>query len=218
MKQNKWREQRVPFGFVKSLMLPAIAALLLAGCQHTLDDREYVTVKKMPAQVKILEQNDMRLEQNIDNLRKAVDKMRDDMKGPIKNNDAKVEQLSPRSARVTLQDKILFSNGSTSFSSAGKAVLARFAASVKENKNFHVRIIGHTDSRVPSKRLQQRYLDNWEVSAARSASVARYLIWEQYIEPKRITIVGKSDTEPVADNKTAKGRQANRRVELYLEM
>ncbi|MDQ6979063.1 MAG: OmpA family protein, partial [Mariprofundaceae bacterium] len=59
---------------------------------------------------------------------------------------------------------------------------------------------------------------NWEVSAARSASVARYLIWEQYIDPKRITIVGKSDTEPVADNKTAKGRQANRRVELYLGM
>jgi len=217
MKQNNWRDQCVAFGFVKSLVLSAIAALLLTGC-HTLNDREYVTVKKIPAQVKILEQNDMILEQNIDNLRKAVDQMRNDMKEPIKNHDAKVEQLNPRSARVTLQDKVLFSNGSTNFSRAGKAVLARFGASVKENQNFNIRIVGHTDNLLLTKRFQERYLDNWEVSAARSASVARYLIWEQYIDPKRITIVGKSDTAPVADNKTAKGRQANRRVELYLEM
>jgi len=217
MIQNNWCDQCVAFGFVKYVVLSAITAVLLTGC-HTLSDREYVTVKKIPAQVKILEQNDMILEQNIDNLRKAVDQMRSDMKEPIKNHDAKVEQLSPRSARVTLQDQVLFSNGSTSFSRAGKAVLARFGASVKQSESFNIRIVGHTDNRLLTKRLQERYLDNWEVSAARSASVARYLIWEQYIDPKRITIVGKSDTAPVADNKTAKGRQANRRVELYLEM
>ncbi|MDQ6975312.1 MAG: OmpA family protein [Mariprofundaceae bacterium] len=202
---------------VRSVLVATCAGLLFTGC-HTLTDREYVTVKKMPKQVIILEQNDMRLEENIDNLRKAVESMRKDMKEPIKNRDARVEQLSSRSARVTLQNKVLFSNGSTNFSKAGKKVLSQFAKSMKKNKNLHVRIVGHTDSRLPTPRLQERYLDNWEISAARSASVARYLTWEQHIDPKRITIVGVADNQPVASNATAKGRKLNRRVELYLEV
>lgn len=213
MKQNIRKYSRG----VKSMLLVMFAAVLLSGC-HTLNDRDYVSVKKLPKQIIILEQNDMILEQNIDNLRKAVDSMRKDMKEPIKNHDAQVEQLSPRKARVTLQNKVLFKNGSTNFSKAGKKVLAHFAKTMQKNKNLQLRIVGHTDSRIPTPRLQERYLDNWEVSGARSASVARYLTWEQHIAPQRITIVGKADTQPVASNTTAKGRKLNRRVELYLEM
>ncbi len=217
MKQYIHRYTRFNASLVKSIMLAVSAGLFLSGC-HTLNDRDYVAVKKLPKQIIILEQNDMILEDNVDNLRKAVDLMRKEMKAPIKNNDAKIEQLTPRKAKVTLQNKILFKNGSANFSHAGKKVLSQFAKAMQKNKSLRVRIVGHTDDKIPTQRLQVRYLDNWEVGAARAASVARYLTWEQHIDAKKVTVISKADTQPVASNRTAKGRKLNRRVELYLEL
>ncbi len=188
---------------------------LLSGC-HTLSDKEYVEVKKTPKQIKILEQNDFRLEQNIENLGKAVDQMRKDLQDHINNKDASVETVGSDSARVTLQNKVLFGNGSTNLSREGKKVLARFAKNLGDDPSLQVKIVGHTDNLPPSARLRTRYLDNWELSAVRAASVARYLVWECHIDPKRLTIVGKADNVPVASNATAEGRRQNRRVELFL--
>ncbi len=199
------------------LMLAIASTILLGGC-HTLTDKEYVEVKKTPKQIEILEQNDFRLEQNIESLSKAVDKMRQDLKKHIENHDAKVDAISAGSARVTLQNRVLFGNGSTNLSRQGKKVLADFAATLRKSGKLRVRIVGHTDDRPPSARLRVRYLDNWEVSAASAAAVARYLVWEKHIDPHRLTIVGRADNGPVASNATAKGRKQNRRVELFLAM
>lgn len=202
---------------VKLGLLAVITSALLSGC-HTLNDKEHNNVINIPNQANKLEQNDMRIEQNVDNLNKAVDAVYKELKEHLKSNDVSIHRVSGGSARVTMQNKVLFKNGSANFSNSGKKVLATFAHSLKENKKLHVRIVGHTDSRKPTERLRKRYLDNWEVSAARAASVARFLTWEQKINPRRLTIVGKADNEPVASNKTAKGRKLNRRVELYLEL
>ncbi len=188
---------------------------LLSGC-HTLSDKEYVEVRKTPKQIQILEQNDFRLEQNIENLGKAVDQMRKDLQDHINNKDASVEKVGTDSARVTLQNKVLFGNGSTNLSREGKKVLADFAKNLGDDPSLQVKIVGHTDNLPPSARLRARYLDNWELSAVRAASVARYFVWERHIDPKRLTIVGKADNVPVASNATAKGRSQNRRVELFL--
>jgi outer membrane protein OmpA-like peptidoglycan-associated protein len=46
--------------------------------------------------------------------------------------------------------------------------------------------------------------------------VARYLE-SKNVNPMRLATWGKGETEPVASNGSESGRQANRRVEIYLE-
>jgi outer membrane protein OmpA-like peptidoglycan-associated protein len=69
-------------------------------------------------------------------------------------------------------------------------------------------VIGHTDSLGDSK-------ENLRLSAER-AEVVRNMIVMMGVEEKRITAIGKGDSEPKADNSTEEGRLMNRRVELQL--
>jgi OOP family OmpA-OmpF porin len=67
-------------------------------------------------------------------------------------------------------------------------------------------IEGHTDS-VGSKP------SNMKLSQRRADSVRGYIINTFKIAPERITAKGFGPTKPVADNKTAAGKQKNRRIE-----
>ncbi|MFO0578255.1 MAG: OmpA family protein [Polyangia bacterium] len=71
-----------------------------------------------------------------------------------------------------------------------------------------IRIEGHTDDRG-----KQEY--NIDLSDRRAKSVMRFLI--QYgVDPSRLEAKGFGPLRPVADNKTAKGRADNRRVEFHI--
>lgn len=59
------------------------------------------------------------------------------------------------------------------------------------------------------------YPTNWELSAARAASVVRMLA-AQGVDADRLAAVGYGEFQPVADNATAEGRARNRRVVLVV--
>ena len=65
---------------------------------------------------------------------------------------------------------------------------------------------GHTDS-VGSDAYNQR------LSERRAAAVKDYLV-SKGIPASKITTIGKGESQPVATNKTAEGRQKNRRVDI----
>lgn len=65
---------------------------------------------------------------------------------------------------------------------------------------------GHTDS-VGTDRYNQR------LSERRAAAVKDYLV-SKGIPAAKITTIGKGESQPVATNKTAEGRQKNRRVDI----
>jgi chemotaxis protein MotB len=72
---------------------------------------------------------------------------------------------------------------------------------------------GHTDNvRISTP----QFPSNWELSAARAASVVRLFI-DTAVDPRRLTATGYADQRPVADNATAEGRQSNRRVAITIE-
>jgi chemotaxis protein MotB len=56
---------------------------------------------------------------------------------------------------------------------------------------------------------------NWELSAARAASVVRLFV-NRGVEPMRLTVVGLGEFHPIQSNATASGRNANRRVLLVI--
>ncbi|MFY0641554.1 MAG: flagellar motor protein MotB [Bermanella sp.] len=77
-----------------------------------------------------------------------------------------------------------------------------------------ISVEGHTDS-TPLGR-GGRYNSNWELSAARAASVAQYLFIAPEMDEKRFMVVGHGSVRPLVDNKTAENREKNRRVEIII--
>lgn len=75
-----------------------------------------------------------------------------------------------------------------------------------------IHVEGFTDN-IPIR--SQLYPTNWELSAARAASVVRMLNGGG-IDASRLAAVGYGEHRPIADNTTAEGRRANRRVVLLV--
>lgn len=80
------------------------------------------------------------------------------------------------------------------------------AALAQGHARFSIIIEGHTDNRGPPK-------ENSSLSAARAKAIAGVL-GEMGVDVKRLSVQGKGDAEPVADNSTARGRGLNRRVDV----
>ena len=108
---------------------------------------------------------------------------------------------------VELRTDILFPSGVAKLSPQANDVLNSMAAILKPFPNT-VRIEGYTDDRPINTAL---FPSNWELSAARAASVAR-LFTEQGVDPTRLGIMGWGEYHPHADNATEDGRNRNRRV------
>ncbi|AKO51196.1 flagellar motor protein MotB [Marinobacter psychrophilus] len=76
-------------------------------------------------------------------------------------------------------------------------------------------IEGHTDD-IPIR--TDRFYSNWDLSAARAASVANALLTSGTVEAKRLAVKGLSDTAPRVDNDSAENRAKNRRVEIIIDL
>ncbi|MCC8426111.1 OmpA family protein [Mucilaginibacter sp. UR6-11] len=76
------------------------------------------------------------------------------------------------------------------------------------DKNFSLKLAGHTDA-VGSNEA------NLRLSKDRAESIKSYLV-SKGANPSRIEATGYGESQPIATNKTAKGRQMNRRVEFTL--
>jgi chemotaxis protein MotB len=133
----------------------------------------------------------------------------------IERGDIKIRQLE-RKLEVTFANKILFSSGSVRIKAEGKEMLSTLADSLRELKGKEIVVEGHTDDVQIGKSLQSKFPSNWELSAARAASVVRYLQDNAGIEPERLTVSGFSHYRSLASNKTAEGRSRNRRIEINL--
>jgi OOP family OmpA-OmpF porin len=86
--------------------------------------------------------------------------------------------------------------------------LNEVAQILKDNPQLKMSIDGYTDN-VGSDASNQKLSEN------RAGAVKKYLV-KQGIDESRLIITGHGEADPVADNKTAAGRQKNRRVEMKL--
>ena len=127
------------------------------------------------------------------------------------------EQLAGTGVSVTRDGDNLILNmpGNVTFGSNQSAILPSFypvlnsvSLVLKEYPKTIVEVLGHTDS-TGSDSL------NLALSKDRASSVGSYLK-AQGIDDRRVLTQGFGKRSPIADNATAEGRQANRRVELTL--
>jgi chemotaxis protein MotB len=115
--------------------------------------------------------------------------------------------------RITVPEKTLFAPGAADLENNGLEILMRLVSVLRKSGVF-ISVEGHADN-LPI--ANDRFVSNWELSAARAVSVVTFLAGEGGINPERLFAVGYGDTRPLAANDTVENRQKNRRVEINLK-
>ena len=105
--------------------------------------------------------------------------------------------------------KITFVTGSSKLASSSFKGLNKVAKALNEDANLKLTVEGHCDNTGTDA-------INDPLSENRAKSVQTYLTTKGKVDAAKIMVAGFGSKNPIADNKTAKGRAANRRVELKL--
>lgn len=121
-------------------------------------------------------------------------------------------QTTPEGIKITLRSDSFFESGRATITDKTREQLEHLGETLAGRKQ-DMTITGYTDN-VPISNFQ--FPSNWELSAARAATVARTFIY-MGVAQKYITIEGKADNDPVAPNNTSYGRSLNRRVIIMVK-
>jgi len=109
---------------------------------------------------------------------------------------------------VNLPSNITFATDSAQIQPQFYSTVNEVAQTLNKYPNTYLNVIGHTDSTGNTGY-------NQNLSERRAGSVSDYLT-SQGVLQQRISIRGMGETQPVASNATAEGRQANRRVQIEI--
>jgi outer membrane protein OmpA-like peptidoglycan-associated protein len=110
--------------------------------------------------------------------------------------------------KITFDSGILFDTNSAAVQSAGRQNLVNLAEILQKYADTDILIEGHTDA-TGSEEYNLRLSEN------RARAVAT-ILEGAHVVPTRFTIMGYGEAQPVGDNDTMAGRQANRRVEIAI--
>lgn len=112
---------------------------------------------------------------------------------------------------LEIKSRVLFESGEARLERAAVPVIGKIADILQTSAN-PIQVEGFTDNNPINT---SRFPSNWELSAARAASVVHLL--DRYgIQPDRMSAIGYGQYKPIADNTTEEGRQKNRRVVLVV--
>jgi len=136
---------------------------------------------------------------------RKMDKQAQELQRDMAN--AKVERVG-EGIKITFDSGILFDTNSSELRSTSQSDITKLAATLQKYPDTNVLVEGHTDNTGTDA-------INQPLSEQRAQSVANALT-AQSVASSRITTKGYGSTQPVADNSTAEGKQANRRVEVAI--
>ena len=110
------------------------------------------------------------------------------------------KKIEEETAKLILDDDVLFSSGSATLSESGKAAVAQLAAELSEIP-YQIVVIGNTDSVPIGPNPSSTFPSNWALAAARASAVVRYMA-DQGIPKTQLVAVSFGDTQPIATNDT----------------
>lgn len=136
-----------------------------------------------------------------------MDKQEAQLRAELEGTGVSVTRMGDN-ITLNMPGNVTFATDSADLSPAFFDVLNSVGKVLGEFDQTVVEVAGHTDSTG-----SDAY--NQSLSERRSASVSTYL-QAQGVLSQRLITVGMGEARPVADNTTAEGRQANRRVEITM--
>ena len=143
----------------------------------------------------------------------SLEKLRMELANEIQQGLAEVEREGDKII-VRLAEQGSFRSGYADLQPGFLPLLNKVGDAVSTT-NGQVTVEGHTDN-VPIA-FSERFQSNWDLSAARSAAVADYLLGNTELQQGRVTVVGYADSKPIATNDTREGRAKNRRIEVIVD-
>lgn len=119
-----------------------------------------------------------------------------------------VSQTPDNQLRLDIPSDVSFDTGRADIRPNLRPVLDAFASGLQGQPQTEARIIGHTDNTGSDDFNEQLSLQR--------AQVTRDYLVARGVDPRQITVAGRGEREPVADNASQTGRARNRRVEIFL--
>ncbi|MBC7942047.1 MAG: type VI secretion system protein TssL [Chitinophagaceae bacterium] len=117
----------------------------------------------------------------------------------------------PQRVLIRINGRGMFASGDSALEPRFATLLGRVGEALRTEPG-RVTVLGHSDNQ-PIGTV--RFPSNFQLSAAR-ADTARIVLAGAAGQPERFTSAGRADTEPLAPNNTAEGREKNRRIEVVL--
>jgi outer membrane protein OmpA-like peptidoglycan-associated protein len=127
----------------------------------------------------------------------------------IQAGQARVDKMPNNVVRITMTNQTAFETDSSTIKPGFDSTMDKVADVVLRYGKTTLTVVGHTDN-VGSNDYNQK------LSERRAHSVAEYLESKR-VNGMRLALAGKGETQPIASNTSETGRQANRRVEIYVE-
>lgn len=134
-----------------------------------------------------------------------MDKQAEEMRQDIEN--AKIERVG-EGIKITFDSGILFPFDSSALQPAAKTNIESLVKVLNKYPDTNILIEGDTDN-VGTAEYNQK------LSERRAQAVADYQK-ARGIAASRVSIIGLGETNPIASNDSAEGRQQNRRVEIAI--
>ena len=120
--------------------------------------------------------------------------------------------IDTRGLVISLSAVRFFVSGDAAIAAEQSPVLDLVVQIIKSLSN-QMRIEGFTDS-IPIQ--NERFADNWDLSAARAGTVLRYIVDHSEIAPDHLSLAGYGPYRPIAPNDTDDERSLNRRVDIVI--
>ena len=117
--------------------------------------------------------------------------------------------------RIGISGSVLFALNSDQLQPQGRQLLSSLVAPLQVYLAEHQELLmvsGFTDD-LPIQKNNNRYQDNWELSAQRALTVTRALV-DEGMPPAMVFAAAFGEQQPVASNQDSQGRARNRRVEM----
>ncbi len=114
---------------------------------------------------------------------------------------------------ITVGSAGAFKSGSAELTKKARKIMAKIAEQNTKGRS-EILVMGHTDN-VPLT-FGSNFRDNWDLAAARSASVVQQLSKNVSLDPKRMKAISYGETRPLDSNETTEGRAKNRRIEIEI--
>ena len=136
------------------------------------------------------------------------DKQADELRQKLHGTGVQVQKTGKDAIRLVMPGNVTFALNSPDINKQFYRTLDSVAVVLKKYHDNLIAVNGYTDSTGP-------LAYNKKLSFDRATSVASYLA-SQGVLPGRMSVQGFGPADPVASNKTAAGRQQNRRVEIMI--
>jgi outer membrane protein OmpA-like peptidoglycan-associated protein len=120
----------------------------------------------------------------------------------------KLVKINRDKKQIEIKQKVYFQTAKWRILPRSFKLLSDVAQVLKDFPTMHVSIEGHTDS-------QGGDSYNQRLSEQRANSVREHLV-ENGVSADRLQSIGFGESKPIASNRTARGREANRRVEFRI--